>query len=97
MQIEERVEDRTAEYTYDFGKHWGKTLREVQTEDAGYAAWCMLNGVHHQRPTWRDTLVAADLWETVREQQQLLRQELRKTGWKRCGCTSKARREGHSQ
>ena len=60
-RMKQRVADVKAEYTYDFGKHRGKTLGQVQAEDMWYPAWCMLSGVRLQRPSWREALVAADL------------------------------------
>ena len=63
MRREQRElkESSTTEYTYDFGKHRGKTLRQVEAEDPRYAAWCIVSGVHLRRQGWRDALLAADL------------------------------------
>ena len=71
------MEELRAEYTYDFGKYRGRTLRLVQTEDPEYAAWCILSGVRLQRQSWRDALLAADLWDTVSQKVEEVRMEQR--------------------
>ena len=77
MRMEQRPvrEPPGSEYTYDVGKHRGKTFRQVEAEDAEYAAWCMVSGMHIQHPTWRDALVAADLWEIVSQRVDEMRME----------------------
>ena len=48
MRMEQKVvkEPPTTEYTYNFGRHRGKTLRQVEGEDPGYAAWCIVSCGH---------------------------------------------------
>ena len=62
-----------AVYIYNFGKHKGKTLSQVQNEDKMYAAWCLLSGMQNSRPSWRDALVAANMWEQVEKDAAELR------------------------
>ena len=61
------------DYIYDFGKHKGKTLLQVRSLDKGYAAWCMVSGMHVQRPTWKTAMMEANLWDIVQKEAQELR------------------------